>query len=180
MAIDVAEAAERGIGRRASSRAGAVYSKQGKTFARMSGSIVDGLELFASQLPGIARKVAYAGARVMYDEMLMRAPVESGGLRDAIYHKFLDQVSQGSSKSYAIGPNKRRAPHWHLVEYGHYRYHVIYRDESGQWKTDKTRPLPAPVWVPAVPYIRPTFDARKVSAIEAMRARASELVRGGK
>ncbi len=179
MAIDIAEAGERGGVPRRSSRPGAVYSKEGKTFARMSGSLVDGLELFASQLPGISRKVAYAGARAMYDEMLIRAPVESGGLRDSIYHKFLDQLSQGSAKSYAIGPNKRRAPHWHLVEYGHYRYYAIYRDDSGQWKTDKSKPLPAPVWVPAVPYIRPTYEAKKAEAINVMRARAAELVRGG-
>lgn len=178
MAIDVAEAAERGIGRR-SSRTPATYSQGGKTFARMRGSLVDGLEAYADKLAGISRRVAHAGAIVMYDEMKVRAPVDDGILRASIYRKFLEGASQATGRSsYAIGPNKKDAPHWHLVEFGHYRYYAVYRDQFGNWKTDKSRPLAAPEWVPAVPYIRPTFEAKKREVIDVMRARAAELVKG--
>lgn len=177
MAIDAAEAAERG-GQRRTSRAPTVYAQGGKTFARMKGSLLDGLEAYAGKVASVSRRVAHAGAIVMYDEMRVRAPVDDGILRASIYRKFLDTASQGARSSYAIGPNKKEAPHWHLVEYGHYRYFTTYVDKFGNWRTDKSKPLPAPVWVPAVPYIRPTFEAKKAEAIQRMRERAAELLKG--
>lgn len=188
MAIDVAEAAERGIGRR-SSRTPATYSQGGKTFARMRGSLVDGLEAYADKLAGISRRVAHAGAIVMYDEMRIKAPVDSGILRDSIYRKFLNDASKPGTSFYAIGPNKKEARHWFNVEYGHYRYNratpVGFMKSTSQpdttWGTrthDLGGALDVPVWVPAVPYIRPTFEAKKQEAITAMRLRAGELVTG--
>jgi HK97 gp10 family phage protein len=119
------------------------------------------------------RSAAHAGAVVLYDEMKLRAPVDQGTLRDSIYRWHDDSFSKDGRQRYVIGPNKRKAPHWHLVEYGHWRVNVVVRLPNGQIVATKER-LQDPVWVPAVPYIRSAFDAKVHSAIAAAKARLGE------
>jgi HK97 gp10 family phage protein len=125
---------------------------------------------------GALRSAAHAGAKIFYDEMKARAPVDQGTLRDAVYHWHDDSRSKDGEERYAIGPNKRKAPHWHLVEYGHWRINVIVRLPNGQTVATKER-LEDPVWVPAVPYIRPTFDAKVTEAIAAAKARLDQGIK---
>lgn len=123
----------------------------------------------------VIRPAAYAGARLLYDEMRLRVPVDSGELYGSIYHWFDDKRSTEMRKIYAIGPNKAKSPHWHLVEYGHWRVNVIVR-EGSRWIPTKER-LPDPKWVPASPYIRPTWDGKSQAAMTAMKTRMSERMR---
>ena len=122
------------------------------------------------------RSAAHAGAVVLYDEMRARAPVDQGTLRDSIYRWHDDEYSKDGRQRYVIGPNKGKAPHWHLIEYGHWRVNVVTRLPNGQTVATTER-LPAPVWVPAQPYIRPTFDAKVTAAIDAAKARIGEGIK---
>lgn len=104
------------------------------------------------------RPSAFAAVSVLYDEMHLRTPVgptrkikikatgtvitrEGGTLKASIYRYHDVKKSDKSKQIYAVGPNKRKAPHWHMVEYG----------------TVKSA---------ANPYIRPTYDAKIGKALD--------------
>ena len=44
-----------------------------------------------------------------------------GQLRDAIYHVYADQLSSDGHAVYRVSWNAKKAPHGHLIEYGHWR-----------------------------------------------------------
>lgn len=121
------------------------------------------------------RPAAHAGAIVFYNEMRQRVPVDEGDLFASIYRYHLPRDSGPTKQFYAIGPNKKKAPHWYNVEYGHWRVNVVMR-LNGRWVATKER-LPAPKWVPGIPYVRPTFEAKKQVALRAMEDRLAEKVR---
>lgn len=125
------------------------------------------------------RSSARAGALVVYDEIKLRVDglkEPSGKLYAAIYHWFDTKRSTPTRKTYMVGVNKRKAPHWHNVEYGHWRINVVYRDEAtGKLIPTRAR-LPAPKWVPAYSYLRSAWDARRGDALRAMARRARERI----
>lgn len=121
----------------------------------------------------LLRKAASAGAKVLHDEMQLRVPVDDGVLKGSLYWFHDKRRSLGGKQVYSTGPNMVKAPHWHLVEYGHWRVNVVVRGPNGQLVATKDR-LPAPVWVPAVPFIRPSFDAKAQEAVEEARRALSE------
>lgn len=150
--------------------------KNGFTSARWRGSLAEKIKALGEGAHAALRPAAQAGAQVFYDEMLQRVPVAEGTLRDSIYQFYLERKSDETRQVYVVGPNKGKAPHWHLVEFGHWQpYEVVVID--GQFKTLTDRPLPSPVFVPARPYIRPTLDATAVQAVEAMRERYTQALR---
>lgn len=163
----------------------------------IEGDIQASLEKFEKKIKEqVLRSGARAGALVFYNEMRAKVPVDSGTLYGAIYHWHDDKKSGPDRQVYAIGPNKSKAPHWHHVEYGHWRYNR--QSPTGQWLRSKAKgaqsvpwpnqqppenhPLPGrletPVWTPAYPYIRPTWqrvgDAMK-AAMNRMRERMTEV-----
>lgn len=128
----------------------------------------------------VARSAAHAGALVLYEEARRLAPIydgparkgiKPGQLRKAIYHVFSDAKSNDAHKIYEISWNARKAPHGHLIERGHWRVNKLIR-VNGRWVATKER-LPAPVWVPAVGFIRRADDQR-AAAMKAMERRAVE------
>lgn len=159
------------------------------------GGIADAInKLRAGVKKDVLRPVAYAGARIMYDGMRRVVPVHSGDLYGAIYHWHDDKRSTDSRQIYWIGPNKAKAPHWYNVEYGHWRYNRIVNGRAMRSKSSSGRrvaepgvmdtsvhdlpgALDAPVWVPARPYIRITYDQNITSALGAMKRRAGEKLR---
>lgn len=144
--------------------------------ARLRGSLVGQVRAYRERLEESAySRAAGAGALVFYDEMRIRAPVDEGTLQNSIYRYYDKDRSTGGRHVYVIAPNKAKAPHWHLIEYGHYRVNVLVQGENGQWIATKER-LPEPVWVPAVPYIRPTYDAKAGAAIAAARKSLGESI----
>lgn len=133
------------------------------------------LKKFAADIRAKAlRSAAHAGAEVIYREERLRVPVHEGTLYGAIYQWHDDNRSGFDRQIYVVGPNKVKAPHWHLVEYGHWRVNKIVR-EGGRLIATRER-LPEPVWVPAKPYARPTYDARARDAVEAMKTRLHERI----
>ncbi len=70
----------------------------------------------------VLRSATRAGALLFYYEMQMRVPKREGTLLYSIYHTHLDKRSTKFRQVYAVGPNKAKAPHWYVVEYGHWRY----------------------------------------------------------
>lgn len=159
----------------------------------MVGAVVDsnmstGLAEFARGVrTRVLRGGVHAGAIVFYNEMRVRVPVREGTLFGSIYRWHDDKHSNSVRQVYVVGPNKAKAPHWYNVEYGHWLYN---KNIAGRWQRSKSNAnargpgahdlpgaLPTPVWVPAKPYIRPTFDAKAQAAIDAMRSRMGELLR---
>lgn len=177
MGIDVSEQIEQGGSRRASSAPKVYKGKNGFTTARFRNSLVDKLDLLAEGANRALRPAARAGALVFYGEMQIRVPVDDGILKDSLYHFHDDKRSHTGRQVYLVGPNKGRAPHWHLAEFGHWQPYTVVKLEDGTYFTMKDKPLATPQWIPAVPYIRPTFDARSTDAVDAMRRRYAEALR---
>lgn len=146
-----------------------------------------------------ARPAAHQGALVLYDEMRERVPVGEGLLKANIYRWHDETESVGGKHVYLIGPRKRKAPHWHLVEYGWTQYFKARQLPDGRWvtlvrpemrgkkppssraplavKQAYYQPLDTPKKHPAKPYIRGAYDAKIGVAIERAKQRFGERVR---
>lgn len=123
----------------------------------------------------ITEKVLFTGAatmaRVIYDEVKLNttAPklgTKTGNLNSAIYWVKSPEESTPVSKVYKISWNKRKAPHGHLIEFGHFMPYKVVQLRNGDWITLKNRPLASPKFVAARPFIRPAFS-RMPEAIKA-------------
>lgn len=127
----------------------------------------------------VLRPMAHAGIEVFYQGLRAAVPVAEGTLFGSIYQWHDNKRSTPTRQTYATGPNKRKAPHWYNVEHGHWRVNVV-RFVNGRWVATRER-LAQPKWVMGKPYIRPTFDARRQEALNAMvergRTRMAELAR---
>lgn len=99
-------------------------------------------------LEKVLRSGARAGALVFYNEIRLRVPFKSGKLYESIYHWHDDKKSTAKRQTYAIGPNKQKAPHWHWLEYGN-------------------------IHTAAKPYIRPSYTGKQAAALAAVNARMS-------
>lgn len=136
-------------------------------------NIKESLQTFTKEVQEkVVRSGARAAALVFYNDMRQRVPVDTGDLYGSIYHWFDTKQSVQGKQVYAIGPNKAKAPHWHLIEYGHWRVNKIVRLENGQLVATKER-LDVPIWVAAQPYIRPAWSLVN-QALEAGRQRMRE------
>ncbi|WP_086925406.1 HK97 gp10 family phage protein [Variovorax sp. JS1663] len=124
----------------------------------------------------VLRSAARAGALVFYTEMRQRVPVKSGELFQSIYHYHDDKGSTPNRQTYFVGPNKSKAPHWHQVEFGHWQVNVVVKLPNGRLAATKER-LATPKWIPAKPYVRPTWDAKKQAAVTAARLRMGERLK---
>ena len=129
----------------------------------------------------LARSMAVASGTEYRDEAKRLVPVAEGLLQSAIYLAYKDDRSNKDNVTYSITWNARKAPHGHLIEFGHWQNYATFKDQKGQWHTNKNIPLAVPVWVPAKPFLRPAFDAAreraKQAAIERGRERLPELLR---
>ncbi len=92
------------------------------------------------------RPAAQEGAQVFYDRMKGNVPVKTGKLKSAVYQVYSQENSDNSRATYHISVNKKKAPHWHLLEYGTSR-------------------------MAARPFIRPTYTAVAKAAMQATRTR---------
>lgn len=124
------------------------------------------------------RPAAQEGAEVYYREVMRRVPVmamvqvgkggkvhQPGQLKASIYQAFSADNSFPAQRDsaryekaeYHISWNAKKAPHGHLVEYGHVQRRAVFRGADGNWYTGKT-PI-SPRHVAARPFIRPSYDA---------------------
>jgi HK97 gp10 family phage protein len=131
------------------------------------------LDGMASTVEDASRPAAQAGAQVLYDEVRRNVAAigkKSGNLERSIYQVFSkDQSAQGRA-TYHVSWNARKAPHGHLVEYGHVqRYKVVVNKKTGKWVTLKSAPLAQPRHVGARPFVRPAM-AKFPAAVAAAKA----------
>lgn len=139
------------------------------------------------------RPAAYAGAKVLYDELKVRVPVSAesheykgktytpGTLKAAVYHKFSPEESTATRKTYKISYNARKAIHAHLVEYGYWQRYKVVKTKVG-WrvlKDKKGRPimLAKPKFIPPKPFIRPAYLAKEAQALQASQTRFAQLLK---
>lgn len=121
----------------------------------------------------IARSMSVAGGKVIRDEAKLRVGQKTGKLRDAIYLAYQDAYSTPTKVLYRISWNRQKAPHGHLIEFGHWRKNRIFRDLDGEIRGKKKR-LTNPRWVPAHPFLRPAFEASRNQLFQVMCQRGRE------
>lgn len=118
------------------------------------------------------RPAAQAAAQVIYNAVkqnVSRIGKKSGNLQSAIYQAFSRDNSGPLKATYHISWNARKAPHGHLLEYGHIQRYKTILTKSGKWITLKKEPLAAPRQVGARPFVRPAV-ALFPQALEAAKA----------
>lgn len=143
----------------------------------MTLSGVDGADIDAfldDVLDTCLRPAAHAGALVLQNEARALVNVHEGVLRDSIYRVHVENGSDRTRQVYEVSWNHSKAPHGHLVEYGHWRKNVVYRDpKTGAFIATKT-PLARPVRVPAHSFIRRAYLNKADAAIAASQQRFAE------
>ena len=133
------------------------------------------------------RPAVQAGAEVLYQAVLRNVQAigsKTGNLNRAIYQVFSqdnsvfavtsDGKTVATTATYHISWNAAKAPHGHLVEYGHLQTRVTYINKAGEWRTGKRR-LAVPKQVGARPFIRPV-QALMPQALSAVETKLKELV----
>ena len=136
------------------------------------------LDALADSARAAARPAAQAGAQVFVEAVranVARIGKATGNLQRSIYQAYSDQSTPGRAV-YHVSWNARKAPHGHLVEFGHMQTRKVFVGRGGRWYTSKTR-LATPRQVGARPFLRPAFDAWLQVALQAAQARFAEEVR---
>lgn len=133
------------------------------------------LDATGQQIAEAARPAAQAGAQVLYDEVkrnVSRIKRKTGNLAASIYQVYSkDQSRPNGLQTYHIGWNNKKAPHGHLVEFGHFqRYEITFDPKTKRFTTHKDRPLATPRQLAARPFIRPAA-AKLPDAQQAMADR---------
>jgi hypothetical protein len=136
------------------------------------------------------RPAAQVAAQVLYGEALVRVPVSGphvgkggklypgGSLKSAIYQAYSSDNSNAAQATYHISWNAAKAPHGHLVEYGHWQPYKVVRYANGNFVTIKTEKLDSPKWVPAHSFIRASHDAKAAAALQAGAAEWLRRMKG--
>lgn len=149
--------------------------------ARTRGTRVDmseaikGLQKLAGHRETIARHMGVAMGQEVRDEAKIRAPVldpseqgadkqRPGLLRDAIYVAYDERrnMLNPATYRYVVSWNSSKAPHGHLVEFGHWMpYQYAYNHEFGYWTLKPLREqTKGPFWVRSQPFLAPAFDSK--------------------
>ena len=134
--------------------------------------VFKGLDRLAEQKTSLARSMAVAAGKVIRDEAKVRAPVESGRLRESIYLAYQDGKSTPDRVVYRVSWNSKTAPHGHLVEFGHWRKNAVFAGKAGQWHGSRHRIQAR--WIAAHPFLRPAIEATRERAQQAMLTRGRE------
>lgn len=84
------------------------------------------------------RPAAYAATKVIYDAVKVnvgKLGKKTGNLDKAIYHVFAESKSGPGRATYEISWNASKAPHGHLVEFGHIQRYAVHLGKDGKWYT---------------------------------------------
>lgn len=97
-----------------------------------------------------------------------------GVLSASIYLAYEKERSTPAIVRYAVSwnsgkrmPGVARAPHGHLIEFGHWQTHKVYKGADGNWYTNMKAPHESPKWIAARPFLRPALDSRGQAAVTA-------------
>jgi len=127
----------------------------------------------------LARSMAVAGGQVLRDEAKLLAPVEEGVYRDALYLAYKDSESNDRQVVYSVSWNSKKAPHGHLLEFGHWQPYKVVKLPNGDWFTTNEK-LATPKWIAAKPTLAPAYHSARGRAQQAMiergRQRLPELL----
>jgi hypothetical protein len=137
-------------------------------------AVIDGKE---QKLLENVRPAAQAGAEILYRAVLGNVQAlgrKTGNLADSIYQAFSKDNSPAGKAVYHVSWNAKKAPHGHLVEFGHIQKFKAYVGRDGRWYTNKNAPLASPVQVAARPFIRPAMALFP----QAQQAMADRLLQG--
>lgn len=140
------------------------------------------LDQLGTDVEAAARPAAQAAAAVFYRAVQSNVAAigkVTGNLARGIYHAYSRDNSAPGRAVYHISWNARKAPHGHLVEFGHVQRYRVYINKRGEWKTmirpgmagkkkpsrDASQavkdayyvPLAAPRQVAAQPFVRPAL-----------------------
>lgn len=136
------------------------------------------MDLLAADAESAARPAAQAMAQVLYEAVqsnVTRLKRHTGKLAAAIYQAYSKDQSTPTHPVYHVSWNARKAPHGHLVEWGHLqRYEIVY-DKAAQRFVTTDRLLPQPKLVAARPFVRPAI-AQFEKAREAGRQRYLQVL----
>lgn len=120
-----------------------------------------GFDALVKDAEEAVRPAAQAGAQVVYDEVkrnVAKIKRHTGNLANSIYQVYSKTASTSHRPEYHISWNTKKAPHGHLVEFGHLqRFKVIWDKTAGRFVTLRDQPLNPPVRVAARPFIRPAM-----------------------
>jgi HK97 gp10 family phage protein len=146
------------------------------------------------KIKAAVRPAAQAGAQVLYEAVkanVNRIGKKTGNLAASIYQAYAPEKSGELVSTYAISWNKQKAPHGHLVEFGHIQRYKVYVGSDGNWHTAIRKaqqgkkkpsrrasqsvkdayyvPLAAPRLVQAQPFMRSAIAAKSADVLDAMR-----------
>lgn len=157
-----------------------------------------GLDKVLQAKESLARTMGAAMGMEVRDEAKIRAPVlqpgnegvdgqVAGTLRDAIYVAYDERRAQIAQETfrYTVSWNASRAPHGHLLEFGHWMPFKYAKTADGLFYTPTNPAVPNPAdgadgfWVAAEPFLGPAFDTKMPVlmqiAVQAGRVRFQEL-----
>jgi hypothetical protein len=167
------------------------------------------LDQLGSDAEASVRPAAQAAAQVLYEEVrknVRRMGTKTGNLFNAIYQAYSESNSRPGKATYHIGWRTSgagvKAPHGHLLEYGHIQRYAAYIGKDGRWHTAvrpsmRGRPKPSqrasqavkdayyvmrkggPAQIAARPFIRPAAS-KFPQALAAAEAKLLEIMNGKK
>ena len=153
------------------------------------------LDGMREKVEAAVRPAAQAGAEVLYRAVKVNVAGigrKTGNLDSAIYQAFSEKQSRKGRAVYRVSWNLKKAPHGHLVEYGHIQRYKVYMGRDGNWYTavrpemrGKPKPkhnapasvkdayyipLATPKQIAARSFIRKAWASHRDAAEQAMRA----------
>jgi hypothetical protein len=133
-------------------------------FAIRVDSAALGLDDLGARCDEAVRPAAQAMAQVLYEEVkrnvTSRVKRKTGNLAASIYQAYSTRASSPGHATYHVSWNPRKAPHGHLVEFGHVqRYEITFDPSTMRFTTHRDRPLATPRLVAARPFVRPAMSA---------------------
>lgn len=96
------------------------------------------IESLAGELEKAVRPAAQAAAQVLYDDVkknIAQIGKVTGNLDRSIYQVFSQDNSNDRKATYHVSWNALKAPHGHLLEWGHIQRYQAYTNKAGEWKT---------------------------------------------
>ena len=162
------------------------YKSQRKSFSMIFDPTLleQQLDKIGAEALSATRKAAQAGAQVLYDEVKLNVSryvgKVTGNLDSSIYQAFSDDRSLPAGFAvngqqayrraiYHVSWNARKAPHGHLVEYGHVVPFKPYMGADGKWYASKS-PTGKTEKQHARPFLRPAWDVKRAAALQAMES----------
>lgn len=137
------------------------------------------LDADADNFEAAARPAAQAAIQVFYDEIrrnVSKLRQHTGNLASSIYQVYSQDNSGQGYATYQASWNAKKAPHGHLVEFGHLqRFEVTYDPATKRFTTHKDRPLASPKQIAAKPFVRPAFAKAEQALDAAVQALLAKL-----